>query len=85
LVRFDRIGNGLQFYGGGIFNDGVMTLSGSTVSGNYSGNYGIYDRDGIFNDNKGHLKIEFQSSVDYLFDLGSLQISSDSYVGVIRK
>jgi hypothetical protein len=67
--------------GSGIYNDGVMTLSGSTVSGN-----GV---DGIFNDQKGHLSIQSKCSVvsnstDDLFNLGSVKISADSDVGVIR-
>jgi hypothetical protein len=66
--------------GSGIYNDGGMTLSGSTVSGN-----GL---DGIFNDKHGHLMIEFGSnvvsnSVYDLYNLGVVKISTDSDVGVI--
>ena len=67
--------------GGAIYNNGLMTLAGSTVSGN---------ADGIFNDKKGHLTIASKSVVVSntlydLFNLGSVKISNDSDVGVIGK
>jgi hypothetical protein len=64
--------------GGGIYNDGVTTLSGSTISG---------DSGGIFNDKHGHLTITSMSSVvnsgTDLYNLGAVKISADSIVGVI--
>ena len=64
--------------GGGIYNDGVMTLSGSTISG---------DSGGIFNDKHGHLTITSMSSVvnngTDLYNFGAVKISTDSDVGVI--
>jgi hypothetical protein len=73
-----------------IYNDGAMTLSGSTVTGNNAA--------GIFNDSVrerhghqsiGYLTIQSQSSVVGnsifvdLYNLGSVSISTDSTVGVI--
>src|SRR5262249_29661911 len=74
--------------GGGIYNDGTMTLSGSTLSGNVVVNEGRGG--GIFNDKKGHLTIQSKSSItnDYpydLYNLGSVKISRDSSVGVTVK
>jgi hypothetical protein len=74
-ITGSSLSGNIASYGGGIYNNGVMTLSGSTVSGN--------SVDDIFNDNKGHLAINSASSVDYLLNLGQLKISTDSYVGVI--
>jgi hypothetical protein len=65
--------------GGGIYNDGVMTLSGSTVV--------LNGGDGIYNDKKGHLAItsksivESDSSYYALYNLGVVKISADSVVG----
>ena len=67
-VTGSSLSGNLGAVGGGIYNDGVMTLSGSTVSGN-----GV---DGIFNDKKGHLTINSASSIDYLVNLGVVKISS---------
>jgi hypothetical protein len=75
-----------------IYNDGTMTLSGSTVTGNFMNgifNDSVYDR---FQPRKerqsiGHLTIQSQSSVvdndgGYdLYNLGSVSISTDSTVG----
>jgi hypothetical protein len=79
--------NGAQNDGGGIYNDGTMTLSGSTISGNAinEGRGG-----GIFNDQKGHLTIQSKSSIvnNYpydLYNLGRVSISKDSSVGTILK
>ncbi len=80
-------GNVGQQDGGGISNDGTITLSGCTVSGNFTndGRGG-----GIFNNQKGHLKIQSRSSITNnflydLFNLGSVSISKDSSVGTILK
>jgi hypothetical protein len=65
--------------GDGIYNDGLMTLSGSTVSGNSGG--------GIYNDKDGNLTIESQSSVvdntgyNLFNNHGHVKISKDSVVG----
>jgi fibronectin-binding autotransporter adhesin len=65
--------------GGGIYNDGVMTLSGSTIV--------LSGGDGIYNDKKGHLAItakcivESDSSYSALYNLGVVKISADSVVG----
>jgi hypothetical protein len=63
--------------GGGIYNNGTMTLSASSVSGS--------SVDGIFNDKRGHLLITSMSSVvnNYidLYNLGVVKISNDSTVG----
>jgi hypothetical protein len=77
-------GNVAHGDGGGISNDGTMTLTGVTVSGNSTNGRG----GGIFNDQKGHLAIQAKSSVvnngPYdLYNLGVLSISKDSTVGLI--
>jgi hypothetical protein len=74
--------------GGGISNDGTMTLSGSTVTQNWGG-YG--SGGGIFNDQQGHLTIQSKSSItnNHPGDLhtitGVVKISKDSSVGTIFK
>jgi hypothetical protein len=67
--------------GGGIYNDGTMTLSGSTVSSDLTPDGG-----GIFNDKKGRLTIQAKCSITDNFsyalsNLGWVKISKDSYVG----
>jgi hypothetical protein len=71
--------------GGGIYNDGRMTLSGSTVTGNTAQTGG-----GIFNDFSGHLTIlssvvkNNQPKKGYdIFNLGWMSISKDSTVGKV--
>jgi hypothetical protein len=80
-------GNVAYHDGAGLSNDGTLTLSGCTVSGNVTnpGRGG-----GIFNDQKGHLTIQSRSSIanNYpcdLYNLGSVSISKDSSVGTIVK
>src|SRR5262249_13441774 len=74
--------------GGGIWNEGTMTLSQTIVSANWAGS----DGGGIFNTKPGHLTI--QSSVVQnntaplgadLYNLGVDKISQDSIVGVIGR
>jgi hypothetical protein len=77
-------GNVAHGDGGGISNDGSLTLSGTTVSGNTTNGRG----GGIFNDQKGHLAIQSKSSVVNnglydLYNLGVLSESKDSTVGLI--
>jgi hypothetical protein len=66
---------------GGIYNDGTMTLSGSTVSSDLTTN-----GSGIFNDKKGRLTIQSKCSITdnfsyALYNLGWVKISKDSFVG----
>jgi len=79
-------GNNAKHDGGGIYNDGTLLLSGSSLSGNVA-NDG--PGGGIFNDNKGHLTIQSSSVVnDYSFDLynlGAVNVSKDSVIGVTYK
>ncbi len=80
-------GNNAQHDGGGIYNDGTLTLIGNTLTGNIA-NDGLGG--GIFNDKKGHLAIQSASSVvnNYaydLYDLGVTTVSNDSHVGVTFK
>ena len=71
--------------GGGIYNDGTLTLSGSNVIGNYVS----YKGGGIYNDYSGKLIIQSSSRVEsnWYYDLynvgrkGNVKISKDSAVG----
>ena len=69
--------------GGGIYNDGTMTLSGSTVTGNTASAGGA-----IFNDTQGNLTIlssvvqnNTASDGADICSLGSITISKDSSIG----
>jgi hypothetical protein len=78
--------NVAQHDGGGISNDGTMTLSGSTLSGNDVPSILDGRGGGIFNDQKGRLTIQSKSSItnNYpydLYNLGWVKISKDSSVG----
>jgi hypothetical protein len=76
--------------GGGIWNEGTMTVSGCNVYFNNAD----YEGGGIFNNFHGHLTIQTASNVSGnwssnnlvgadLYSLGQVKISSDSYVGRI--
>jgi hypothetical protein len=76
------------YQGGGIYNNGAMTLSGCIVSYNQASGMG----NGIYNDFSGHLTIQSKTSVYGnnqggaiwdLFNYGQVKISNDSYVGYI--
>jgi hypothetical protein len=91
LLRFNGETPGPEYYGtywevgGGIYNDGTLTLSGCTVLANYVS----YDGGGIFNDYSGRLTIQSSSYVggnwhDDLYNVGNkgnVKISKDSTVG----
>jgi hypothetical protein len=84
-------GNGPNYYGtywevgGGIYNAGTLTLSGTNVIGNYAS----YEGGGIYNDYAGKLTIHSASRVEsnWYYDLynvgrkGNVKISGDSAVG----
>jgi hypothetical protein len=78
-------------YGGALFNwfSGVVTLSGCTITGNNASGSG----GGIYNNAYATLHILNQSNVtgntssagdDDLYNLGNVDVSADSDVGVIR-
>jgi hypothetical protein len=78
--------------GGAIYNAGTLTVNNSILSGNLAYQVGSSDGygGGIFNDKKGHLKIQSTSSItnNFLYDvysLGAVSISKDSSIGTILK
>jgi hypothetical protein len=73
--------------GGGIFNQGIMTLSGSKVTGNTATTGG-----GIFNTKQGNLTILSSDVLNNtasdgadVCNLGSIKISKDSQVGQVSR
>jgi hypothetical protein len=67
--------------GGGIFNEGTLTVSGSSVSGNLANDEGS----GIYNDTSGTVTVENSSTISgsngAVVNLGVLYLDSTSTIG----
>jgi hypothetical protein len=67
--------------GGGIFNDGTLTLRGCTVSANYTN----FEGGGIYNDASGTVTVEISSTITGEVDnLGVLYLDSTSTIGTLE-